>query len=71
MLPLTLASSFEEVLAHPVAGPLLTRALEARPGGVSPDLFALLGNFPVGRLDGFPLPRSEMVAIIDEATSAG
>lgn len=71
VLPLTLASSFEEVLAHPVAGPLLTGALEARAGGVSPDLFTLLGNFPVGRLDGFPLPRSEMVAIIDEATSAG
>jgi beta-glucosidase len=67
VLPLSLESSFEEVLAHPVAGPLLTAALEARDGGVPDDLFKLLGNFPVGRLDGFPLPRSEMVAVIEGA----
>jgi beta-glucosidase len=67
VLPLSLESSFEEVLAHPVAGPLLTEALEAREGGVPDDLFKLLGNFPVGRLDGFPLPRADMVAIIEGA----
>jgi len=67
VLPLSLASSFEEVLAHPVAGPLLSNALEARPGGVPTELFRLLGNFPVGRLDGFPLPRRELEQIIDEA----
>jgi beta-glucosidase len=67
VLPLSLESSFEEVLAHPVAGPLLNEALEAREGGVPDDLFKLLGNFPVGRLDGFPLPRADMVAIIEGA----
>jgi beta-glucosidase len=67
VLPLSLESSFEEVLAHPVAGPLLNEALDAREGGVPDDLFKLLGNFPVGRLDGFPLPRADMVAIIEGA----
>jgi beta-glucosidase len=67
-LPLSLASSFEEVLEHPVAGPLLTKALEAREGGVPADLFKLLGNFPIGRLDGFPLPRQDLEGIVANAT---
>ncbi|AWB86056.1 glycoside hydrolase family 3 C-terminal domain-containing protein [Mycetocola zhujimingii] len=69
VLPLSLESSFEEVLAHSVAGPMLTEALESRPGGVPPELVQLLGNFPVGRLDGFPLPRRDMEVIIDDASS--
>ncbi|PWC07155.1 glycoside hydrolase family 3 C-terminal domain-containing protein [Mycetocola zhujimingii] len=69
VLPLSLESSFEEVLAHPVAGPMLTEALASRPGGVPPELVQLLGNFPVGRLDGFPLPRRDMEVLIDDASS--
>jgi beta-glucosidase len=69
VLPLSLESSFEEVLAHPVAGPMLSDALEKRQGGVQEELMRLLGNFPVGRLDGFPLPRKEMVDIIEGAAA--
>ena len=65
-IPLSLSSSFDEVLAHPVAGPLLTDSLEAQPGGIEPEMLKMLGNFPVGRLDGFPLPRRDLEAIIDK-----
>ncbi|WP_285725706.1 glycoside hydrolase family 3 C-terminal domain-containing protein [Psychromicrobium xiongbiense] len=66
-LPISLASTFDEVLAHPVAGPALRAALESGAGGRDEDLLKMLGNFPVGRMDGFPLPRAEMVAIIEGA----
>jgi len=49
-----------------VAGPLLTDSLEAQPGGIEPEMLKMLGNFPVGRLDGFPLPRRDLEAIIDK-----
>ncbi len=64
-LPLSLNSSIEEVLAHPVAGPLLREALAGNE--LDPQMRALLGNFPVGRLDGMPLPRAEMERVIETA----
>lgn len=66
-LPISLSSTFEELLAHPVAGPALQAALDARYGDADAHLLTMIGNFPVDRLDGFPLPRAELEAIVAAA----
>ncbi|WP_164234074.1 glycoside hydrolase family 3 C-terminal domain-containing protein [Microbacterium hydrocarbonoxydans] len=65
-LPATLNSSIEEMLDDPVVGAELRASIEEKFGADS-QLLKLLGNFPVGRLDGFPLPRDEMVALVERA----
>ena len=67
-LPLTLASSIEEALAHPVAGPVLREKLEAK-FGEDQSLLRVIGNFPLDRLDGFPLPRAEVIQLVENATA--
>ena len=66
-LPISLSSTFEELLAHPVAGPALQAALDARYGDADAHLLTMIGNFPVDRLDGFPLPRAELEEIVAAA----
>ncbi|WP_309064936.1 glycoside hydrolase family 3 C-terminal domain-containing protein [Microbacterium sp.] len=66
VLPATMNSSIEEMLDDPVVGEELRAAIEEKFGGDS-QLMKLLGNFPVGRLDGFPLPHAEMVALVERA----
>lgn len=65
-LPLSLASSIDEVLEHPMAGPALGAVIDAQFGAGS-DIIKILGNFPVGRLDGIPMPREDMEKLIAEA----
>ena len=65
-LPLSLASSIDEVLEHPKAGPALRAVIDAHFGAGS-DIIKILGNFPVGRLDGIPMPREDMEKLIAEA----
>ena len=65
-LPLSLASSIDEVLEHPKAGPALRAVIDAQFGAGS-DIIKILGNFPVGRLDGIPMPREDMEKLIAEA----
>lgn len=67
MRPVTLDSTFDEVLASPDAGPALRAALDARGGGLDDEMLKMLGNFPVGRLEGFPLPRAQMEEIVASA----
>jgi beta-glucosidase len=64
--PISMESSFEEVLADPSVGPELQAAVDAQFGGQD-DVVKLLANFPVGRLDGFPLPRAEILALVEKA----
>lgn len=65
--PISLASTFDEVLASADAGPALRAALEAHSGGHDEEMLKMLGNFPVDRLEGFPLPREQMEEIIANA----
>ncbi|WP_353808349.1 glycoside hydrolase family 3 C-terminal domain-containing protein [Agromyces sp. SYSU T00194] len=53
--PLTMDSTIGEVVAHPVAGPVLLQAL-AGEGSVlaDPAMFKMLASFPIGRLTSFP-----------------
>jgi beta-glucosidase len=67
VLPVTMNSSIEELLEDPVVGAELRAAIEDRFGGTDGDLLKLLGNFPVGRLDGMPLPHDEMVRLVEKA----
>lgn len=57
-MPLTKDSSIQEVLAHPVAGPIVRERLGISSGaGESTNgegLIPLMGSFPIGRLAGFP-----------------
>jgi beta-glucosidase len=67
-LAITLDSSIEEVLGDPVAGPPLREAMYAQYGQEMTDgMIRLVGNFPVGRLDGFPMKRADMVHFVDLA----
>ncbi|GAA1974129.1 glycoside hydrolase family 3 C-terminal domain-containing protein [Microbacterium pumilum] len=68
-LPISMDSSFEEVLADPTVGPELQAAIAAQFGDQD-DLVKMLANFPVGRLDGFPLPRAEIIALVEKAGAA-
>ncbi len=65
-LPITLQSSFEELLADPVVGSELQAIIDSRYGPGSP-LLRLVGNFPVGRLDGFPVPRAQLEDLVARA----
>jgi beta-glucosidase len=64
-LPVSMGSSFEELLLDPV-GADLQAAIDAKFGGDN-TLITVLGNFPVGRLDGFPLPREEIEELVRRA----
>ena len=71
-IPISLDSSIEELLADPKAGPGLRAAIDERFGRTEADgMLRLVGNFPVGRLDGFPLPHDEMVEFVERAQSGG
>ena len=65
-LTLSLDSSIEEVLAHPKAGPPLAAAIEKQ-FGLESSIIKLLGNVPVGRLDGIPMRRADMERLIADA----
>ncbi|MBK7821359.1 MAG: glycoside hydrolase family 3 C-terminal domain-containing protein [Tessaracoccus sp.] len=66
VLPVSMNSSFEELLKDPVVGADLQAAIDAKFGGDT-TLITVLGNFPVGRLDGFPLPRAEIEELVTRA----
>lgn len=63
-LPLTMESSLGEVMAHPVAGPIVAEQLAAMQSDSSdgtaggflddPMVTQMLGSFPIGRLASFP-----------------
>ena len=66
-LPLTLASSIGDVVAHPIAGPIVMQALGGLMGGLTeadssaasmmPNdeaMQKMMASFPIGRLIGFP-----------------
>jgi len=65
-LPISLESSFDELLADPIVGAELQAAVEERLSLGAEEL-KMLGNFPVGRLDGFPLPRADILAFVERA----
>ena len=67
VLPVSLESSFDELLLDPVVGSELRAIIEERYGSGENQMLKMLGNFPVGRLDGFPLPREEMVGLVERA----
>ena len=60
-----LGSSIEELLEHPEIGPILRQRIDEQFGPDS-QIIKLVGNFPIGRLDGLPIPRSEAVALIEK-----
>ncbi|MFT4135661.1 glycoside hydrolase family 3 C-terminal domain-containing protein [Microbacterium sp.] len=64
-LPTDLGSSIEELLAHPEIGPILHKRIDEQYGADS-QIIKLVGNFPIGRLDGLPIPRSEAIALIEK-----
>lgn len=66
VLPVSLNSSFEELVLDPIVGAELQAALDEKFGTES-ELLQLVGNFPVGRLDGFALPREELLTLIERA----
>lgn len=62
-VPLTMESSIGEILAHPVAGPIVQQAFaggDAGDGGTAaalmadPSMFKMMASFPIGRLASFP-----------------
>ena len=65
--PLSMDSTFQEVIDDPMVGPELRRLLEERFGGADGQLLRVLGGFPVGRMDGMPLPRADMEALLAKA----
>ncbi|MGO4680836.1 glycoside hydrolase family 3 C-terminal domain-containing protein [Microbacterium sp. 2MCAF23] len=67
VLPASLNSSFDELLLDPVVGSDLRAMIEERYGTGENQLLKMLGNFPVGRLDGFPLPRADLVELVERA----
>lgn len=67
VLPITLGSSFEELLGDPVVGAEFGAVIAEKFGSEGDEMLKMLGNFPVGRLDGFPLPRAELVALVERA----
>lgn len=78
-LPLTTLSSIGEVLAHPVAGPLLQQMTGAPVGGGSgsgllgdPTIAKMLASFPIGRIASFPgsgFDMNKVRALIEAANS--
>ncbi|MCI1018648.1 glycoside hydrolase family 3 C-terminal domain-containing protein [Microbacterium sp. C5A9] len=67
VLPVTLGSSFDELLSDPVVGADFSAVIAEKFGTEGDEMLKMLGNFPVGRLDGFPLPRTELVALVERA----
>lgn len=59
-VPLTMESSIGEILAHPVAGPIVQQAFAGGEGGTAgalmadPSMFKMMASFPIGRLASFP-----------------
>ena len=56
-IPLTPESSIGEVMAHPVAGPIVAQALTGSPGGsafTDPTMLKMMASFPIGRIADFP-----------------
>ncbi|WP_311214738.1 MULTISPECIES: glycoside hydrolase family 3 C-terminal domain-containing protein [unclassified Arthrobacter] len=66
-LELSMESGSDEVLADPIAGPLFREALIRNGMEVDEQAMRVLGMFPIGRVDGFPLPYSEAARILDQA----
>ncbi|BDZ64877.1 glycoside hydrolase family 3 C-terminal domain-containing protein [Agromyces mangrovi Wang et al. 2018] len=56
--PLTMDSSIGEIVAHPVAGPIVMQALagDGDTGALvsDPGMFKMMASFPIGRLASFP-----------------
>ncbi|GAB3281092.1 glycoside hydrolase family 3 C-terminal domain-containing protein [Microbacterium lacusdiani] len=65
--PVTLDTTFDELLEHPAVGDDLRAAIEERFGSGDNELLRMLGNFPLGRIDGFPLPRTQILEFIERA----
>ena len=63
-LPVTLETTFDEFMADPETAALLEAAMEANDVVVDQATRIFLGGVPVGRLDGFPLPRREIEKLI-------
>ena len=56
-MPLTLESSIAEVLAHPVAGPLVMQALGGTASAgllADPAVAMMMASAPIGRVSAFP-----------------
>ncbi|WP_022891012.1 glycoside hydrolase family 3 C-terminal domain-containing protein [Agromyces subbeticus] len=62
-IPLTMESSIGEILAHPVAGPIVQQAFAGGDGAdgstagalmADPSMFKMMASFPIGRLASFP-----------------
>ncbi|GAA1507104.1 beta-glucosidase [Agromyces terreus] len=62
-VPLTMNSSIGELIAHPVAGPIVMQAFSAGSGDgpdvggallADPAMFKMMASFPIGRLASFP-----------------
>ncbi|WP_067137212.1 glycoside hydrolase family 3 C-terminal domain-containing protein [Microtetraspora malaysiensis] len=79
-LPLTMDSSIGELLAHPVAGPIVRQAMSGMNGaGASTmandeGLRKILGSFPIGRLTAFPgapVSREQIEGLIAIANAQG
>lgn len=67
--PLTLESSIDELLAHPITGPILR---EAAP--VDPDTLTLMGSLPIGRLTrfaGVPVTAEQIEQLIAIGNAGG
>ncbi|WP_431074774.1 glycoside hydrolase family 3 C-terminal domain-containing protein [Microbacterium phyllosphaerae] len=67
VLPVSLGSSFDELLVDPVVGAEFAAVIDDKFGSEGGEMLKMLGNFPVGRLDGFPLPRAELVDLVERA----
>jgi beta-glucosidase len=63
LIPLSLESSIGEVIAHPVAGPIIMQSLAGGESGgllADPSMFKMMESFPIGRLASFPgMPVNE------------
>lgn len=80
--PLSLESSFAEVMAHPIAGPIIGQQLaSALPGGgAAPedtggiDLAAMVASVPIGRIAGFSggqVTKEQLEQLIAVANGSG
>ncbi|MFF3667132.1 glycoside hydrolase family 3 C-terminal domain-containing protein [Microtetraspora malaysiensis] len=79
-LPLTMDSSIGELLAHPVAGPIVRQAMSGTDGGGASmtandeGLRKILESFPIGRLTAFPgapVSREQIEGLIAIANAQG
>jgi beta-glucosidase len=79
-VPLTMESSIGEVLAHPVAGPIVQQAFASGAGGAAgalmadPSMFKMMASFPIGRLrsfPGMPVGRDQVEQLLAMANAQG